>query len=154
MKLSTRIFALAFINLALLAGVFLAFAHYQFHLNFSSLLVAPSEDRVRDVARSVTSDLSQTRLTARTSLMARYAATYGVDFYLFDNDGPKQLAGKPVELPPGVKREIAMLPTGEQNRPPPQAPPPPRAEPPPPRSDRPPPPPPRRDGPPPPRDFD
>ena len=154
MKLSTRIFALAFINLALLAGVFLGFAHYQFHLNFSSLLVAPSEDRVRDVARSVASDLGQTQAAARTSLMARYAATYRVDFYLFDNDGPKQLAGKPVELPAGVKREIATAPPGEQNRPPP-----PRAEPPPSRADRPPPPradrpPPRRDGPPPPRDFD
>jgi two-component system sensor histidine kinase CpxA len=147
MKLSTRIFALAFINLALLAGVFLAFAHYQFHLNFSSLLVAPSEDRVRDVARSVASDLGQTQAAARTSLMARYAAIYGVDFYLFDNDGPKQLAGKPVELPAGVKREIAMAPPGEQNRPPP-----PRAEPPPPRAERPPPPPPRAG--PPPRDFD
>src|SRR6202044_2143603 len=50
MKLSTRIVALAFINLVLLAGVFLAFAHYQFHLNLNSFLVAPAEDRVRDVA--------------------------------------------------------------------------------------------------------
>jgi len=148
MKLSTRIFALAFINLALLAGVFLAFAHYQFHLSLTSLLVAPSEDRVRDVARSVASDLSQTPVAARTSLMARYASTYGVNFYLFDNEGPKQLAGKPIHLPAGVQHEIAMIPPSEQNRPPAQ-PPPPRADPPPPRADRPPPPPPRRDGPPP-----
>jgi two-component system sensor histidine kinase CpxA len=143
-KLSTRIFALAFVNLALLAGVFLAFAHYQFHLNLTSVLVAPAEDRVRDVARSVASDLAQTEVSSRTNLMARYAVTYGVDFYLFDNDGPEQLAGKPVELPPGVSREISMRAPGDQG-------------PPLPRGDRPPPPrpggpPPRPDGPPPPRD--
>src|SRR5580704_9462762 len=132
MKLSTRIFALAFINLALLAGVFLAFAHYQFHLNLMSFLVAPAEDRVRDVARSVASDLAQTPIANRTNLMARYAATYGVDFYLFDNDGPK-LAGKPVQIPPGVMRELTARGPGDQ-------PPPPRADRPPPRGDRPPPP--------------
>ena len=163
MKLSSRIFALAFVNLALLAGVFVAFAHYQFHLNLTSLLVAPAEDRVRDVARSVASDLAQTPVANRTSLMGRYAATYGVDFYLFDNEGP-ELAGKPVQLPAGVKRELMTRAPGEQppppraENPPPQRarpepvpPPPPRADRPPPRGDRPPPPPPR-DGPP--RDGD
>src|SRR5882757_5074435 len=110
MKLSTRIFAVAFINLALLAGVFLAFAHYQFHLNLTSFLVAPAEDRVRDVARSVASDLAQTQVANRTSLMGKYAATYGVDFYLFDNDGPKQLAGRPVQLPATLSKEIAKRP--------------------------------------------
>lgn len=164
MKLSTRIFALAFINLVLLAGVFLAFAHYQFHLNLASFLVAPAEDRVRDVARSVASDLAQTQIPNRTILMARYAATYGVDFYLFDNDGPQQLAGRPVQLPPGVKHEIATRPPNEQGpprvrpgppppireaappadrprRPPPRSNPPPRGDrPPPPRGNRPPPP--------------
>jgi len=173
MKLSTRIFAVAFVNLALLAGVFLAFAHYQFHLNLTSFLVAPAEDRVRDVARSVASDLAQTQVVNRTSLMARYAANYGVDFYLFDNDGT-QLAGKPIQLPPGVKRELMLRPPAEQpppsdrptspqprdNRPPPRAdaPPPVRAalppgDRPPPPGDRPPPPgdrpPPRGDRPPP-----
>jgi len=154
-RLSTRIFALAFVNLALLAGVFLAFAHYQFHLNLTSFLVAPADDRVRDVARSVVSDLAQTQSASRTSLMARYAATYGVDFYLFDNDGP-QLAGKPVLLPPGVRRELVSHPPGERGParaegPPPAEPnpplrreaPPPRREPPPAREES-------ADGPPPP----
>ena len=162
MKLSTRIFAVAFVNLALLAGVFLAFAHYQFHLNLTSFLVAPAEDRVRDVARSVASDLAQTQVANRTNLMARYAATYGVDFYLFDNDGP-QLAGKPVQLPAGVRRELLLRAPADQQppgaRPPAQRPPPPargasgrqandgqvdfrpppRRPPPPPRGERPPP---------------
>ncbi|HVY91335.1 MAG TPA: HAMP domain-containing sensor histidine kinase [Bryobacteraceae bacterium] len=146
MKLSTRIFALAFLNLALLAGVFIAFAHYQFHLNFGSLFVAPAEDRVRDVARSVTSDLASTAASARTALMGRYAATYGVDFYLFDNNGPEEIGGKAVELPPAVKREItAGRPPVRDDPPPPPprreddrfGPPPPRRGPPPPRRPRP-----------------
>ncbi len=106
MKLSTRIFALALVNLMLLAGVFLAFAHYQFHLNLTSFLVAPAEDRVRDVARSVASDLAQTQIPNRTNLTARSAATYGVDFYLFDNDGPQQLAGRSVQLPPALASRL------------------------------------------------
>lgn len=145
MKLSTRIFALAFLNLALLAGVFVAFAHYQFHLNVGALFVAPAEDRVRDVARSVTSDLAQTAASARTALMGRYAATYGVDFYLFDNNGPEQIAGKAVELPPAVKQEITAGRPAREDAPPPEGePPPPRdgrgPRPPPPDGRRPPPP--------------
>ncbi len=158
MKLSTRIFALAFVNLLLLAAVFIGFAHYQFHLNLTSILVAPAEDRVRDVARSVASDIAQTQTANRTSIMARYAATYGVDFYLFDNNGP-QLAGKPVQLPPGVRRELTVSPPvdlrppfGREGARPASGPPPPRADAPPPRTARPPledPPPPHRDPPPP-----
>ena len=160
MKLSGRIFALAFANLLLLGAVFLAFAHYQFHLNLQSFLVAPAEDRVRDVARSVTSDLAQTPAANRTALMGRYAAQYGVDFYLFDNNGPTQLAGRVVNLPDRVRDEIARQPPEPRRDPPPR-----RADPPPPRDEdgpngdgpppeRRPPPPPRggRRGPPPPAD--
>ena len=97
--------------------MFLAFAHYQFHLEFRSFLFAPVRDRLEQVGSAVALDLEQTPASGRTGLMGRYAASYGVDFYLFDNDGT-QLGGRPVQLPssgPGgvaaqTRRPAAALP--------------------------------------------
>ena len=108
-SLSRRIFALAFLNVALLMVVFLVFARYQFHLEFRSFLLAPVRDRLEEVAAAVAVDLEQTPVAARTDLMGRYAASYGVDFYLFDNEGP-QIAGRPVQLPEAVTGELLRRP--------------------------------------------
>lgn len=133
LSLSRRIFLLAFINVALLAAVFLVFARYQLHLEFGSFLLAPVRDRLEDVGASLAFDLEKTPVEERTALMGRYAAEYGVDFFLFDNDGP-QLAGRPVELPGEVAEALRR--GGRDNPPDGKAPPgPPRR--------------PRRDGPPP-----
>jgi two-component system, OmpR family, sensor histidine kinase CpxA len=145
LSLSRRIFLLAFINVALLFGVFLVFAHHQLHLEFGSFLLAPVRERLEDVAASVVFDLEETPVDQRTSLMGRYAADYGVDFYLFDNDGP-QLAGQPVQLPAEVLESLRRggregPPEGRERRPPGKGPP--RPGPPPPRED---PPPPQRPG--------
>ena len=109
LSLSRRIFALAFLNVALLVVVFLVFARYQFHLEFRSFLLAPVRDRLEEVAAAVAVDLEQTPVAARTGLMGRYAAIYGVDFYLFDNEGP-QLAGRRVQLPEAVTGELLRRP--------------------------------------------
>jgi len=82
-----------------------AIAHYEFHVELRSMLFAPARDRVIEVAREAALDLEQTAPPDRTALMARYRATYGADFYLFDNDGP-QVAGKPVTLPREVMDEL------------------------------------------------
>lgn len=126
-SLSSRIFVLAFVNLLLLAGVFLVFARFQFHIRLDSLLFAPAQDRVIAVARELALELEQTPPEARTGLLGRYSHNYGVDFYLFDNDGP-QIAGRPADLPAGVREQL--------QRGSPREPPPPRREPPQPEVDR------------------
>ena len=77
LPLSSRIFILAFVNLLLLAGVFLVFAHFQYHMELGTFLFAPAQDRVLAVARDVALDLEQTPPEARTGLMGRYAGNYG-----------------------------------------------------------------------------
>lgn len=120
LSLSVQVYAIAFLNLLLLLGVLMAIAHFEFHVEFGSLLFAPARDRVISTAREAALDLEQIQPEARTELMARYRAGYGADFYLFDNDG-NQLAGKPVALPPAV--EAALIQPGA-----PRPPPPPRGE--------------------------
>ena len=132
-SLTFRVYAVAFLNLLLLLCVLVAIARYEFHVEFRSLLFAPARDRVVEVAREAALDLEQTAPQDRTALMARYAATYGADFYLFDNDGP-QVAGKPVTLPREVADELVRkVPGGRGDRPPPEG----RRGPPPPRPPRP-----------------
>jgi len=135
-SLTYRVYAVAFLNLLLLLCVLVAIARYEFHVEFRSLVFAPARDRVIEVAREAALDLEQTAPQDRTSLMARYAATYGADFYLFDNDGP-QVAGKAVTLPREVADELVRkVPGGREGggrrdgRPPEgrRGPPPPRSE--------------------------
>lgn len=111
LSLSFRVYAFAFLNLLLILCVLLAIAHFEFQVELSSLLFAPAHDRVVAVAREAALDLDETPEADRTALMARYRATYGVDFYLFENDGP-QLAGKPVKLPAEVLAELTHAPPG------------------------------------------
>ncbi len=118
--LSTKIFLLAFGNLLLLGLLFLGFARYGLHVRINSLLVAPAEDHVLSLARQLALDLADTAVEGRDRLLARYAKTYGVAFYLFECPAT-QLAGPVVDLPEPVMEELRR--------------PPPRREPPPPRRD-------------------
>ncbi|MDE3199218.1 MAG: hypothetical protein KGN84_22905, partial [Acidobacteriota bacterium] len=138
-SLSSRILILAAVNLLLLCGLVLVVARYEFGVGIRSFLFAPAHDSAVRVAREVAFSLQQTPANSQTALMARYAAEYGADFFLFRNDGT-QLAGRPAALPDEVREALqgAPPPDGAQQgsrRPPP---PPDRLD------DRPPPPPPGR----------
>lgn len=159
LSLSAKIILLVLANLALLVAAFVLVARHYYGIDITTLLFAPATDRVVDVARQVSLDLEhtsrvQTNNGEQTALMARYAATYGADFYLFRNGGSQQ-AGRPVTLPAEVAGELnrGSRDRGKAGRRP--APPPPRLrDQPPPNSmspdDAPPPRPgPRPDGPPP-----
>src|ERR1700689_276720 len=102
--LSTKIFLLAFGNLALLALVFLVFARFQLHMEFNSFLFG-AQDRVVSMARQLTLDLEDTPAQSRDELLRRYKGMYRVEFYLFENP-TIQIGGPPVGLPPAVMEEI------------------------------------------------
>jgi two-component system sensor histidine kinase CpxA len=140
--LSTKIFLLAFRNLALLGLLFLGFARYGLHVRFNSVLTAPAEDRVLSLARQLALDLGEAPASGRGSILQRYAKAYGVSFYLFLSPAT-QIAGPPVSIPDPVMEEIRRPPPRREGPPPGRG----REEGPPPQSDRPPPPAPLRSGP-------
>jgi two-component system sensor histidine kinase CpxA len=128
MSLSVRVYGVALLNLLFLLAVMIGIAHFEFHVAFGSLLFAPAQDRVVATARELALDLEQTPMDSRTALMGRYHASFGADFYLFDNEGV-QLAGRSVTLPSEVAAALV------RRGPPPQGedgPPPSRRDPPPP----------------------
>lgn len=98
LSLSTKIFFLAFLNFLLLALMFVVFARVQFRMDPHSFLLAPALDRILSVARLLALELQETKVEARDRLLARYAQTYGVSFYLLDGEG-KRLAGPELKLP-------------------------------------------------------
>src|ERR1700722_6715524 len=121
LALSTKIFLLAFLNIALLAAVFLIFARVQFHMGIGSLLFAPAEDRVVGRAQQVELELEERPKDLRDALMQRLSVLYNAEFYLFEMPSMKQVAGHPVQLPQVVLDELQRPPAdgGLQNAPPP-----------------------------------
>ena len=105
--LSSRILLLAAVNVVLLIALLVVFVRFELGVDVDQLLFAPAQDRARSVGRAIAVDLEATPASARTALLGRYRANYGVDFYLFDNNGP-QMAGPPVTLPADVAAEVAM----------------------------------------------
>jgi two-component system sensor histidine kinase CpxA len=106
--LSTKIFLLAFVNLALLVLVFVVFARFQLHMEFNSFAFG-AKDRLVSMARQLTLDLEDTEAQDRNELMRRYKRAYQVDFYLFEMP-PNEIAGPPIELPPAVMEELRKPP--------------------------------------------
>lgn len=116
-SLSTKIFLLAFLNLALLAGLGLAFARVQFHAQLGSLLLAPAEDRVVTLAQQVALELEETPLGERDALMQRLATANRAGFYLLEMPELKQVGGPPVQVPAAVRDELRRPPDGRGPRP-------------------------------------
>jgi two-component system sensor histidine kinase CpxA len=109
--LSTKIFLLAFCNLALLMLLFVGFARYVLHVHLNSALTAPAQDRVLSIARQLALDLEVTPVAGRDALIQRYANTYGASFYLFEMPAI-QVAGPKIEVPDAIVEELRKPPPG------------------------------------------
>jgi two-component system sensor histidine kinase CpxA len=120
-SLSTRILLLAFLNVALLALVFAAFARVEYRFELGSFLLAPARDRMFAVSRLIGLDLPQTPRASWDQLLQRQGAAASAKLYLFREDGV-QLAGAAVTLPPELRasfsREHEHGPPPFQDRPP------------------------------------
>lgn len=101
LKLSTKVFFIASLNLALLALVFLVFMRVQFRLDLQSFLLAPARDRILSVGRQVALDLRETDRTAWDDLLARYSKANNAELTLVDDHGGR-LAGAAQELPASI----------------------------------------------------
>ncbi len=99
LPLSLKIFLLAFLNVALLAAVFVAFARFQFRLDLSSFLLAPARDRMLSASHQIGLQFLDSNRSDWNQILARNSASYSADLFLFDEDA-QQLAGAAVTLPP------------------------------------------------------
>jgi two-component system sensor histidine kinase CpxA len=107
LSLPGKILLTAVLNVALLAGGFLTFLQMQSRGDFGSILLAPARDRILSIARLVALEAGGTGgdQAAREEVLARYARLYGVDLYLFTNDG-EQSAGERITLPAAVLERL------------------------------------------------
>ncbi len=99
LTLSSKIFFVAFLNLALLGLIFLVFMRVQFRVDLQSFLLSPAQDRILAASRQLALDLRETEPPQWDELLAQYAKTQSVELALFDSSG-SQLAGPKIPLAP------------------------------------------------------
>lgn len=104
--LAARISLLAIGNFAVLGLVFAVYVRLQLSTDMNTFLMTAARERIIAISRQIALDLENVATAdARTRMLQRYAATYGVSFYLFLNDGT-QVAGEGVKLPDPVLRQL------------------------------------------------
>jgi two-component system sensor histidine kinase CpxA len=117
--LSSKILLLAFVNVALLAGVFAALARLQLRLDAESILMGPARNRIQSEAHLFEFDWQESDEAARRNLPEKYAAANGIKFALFGRDGA-ELAGPAISLPDEVQRRLDRRALPFERRPPPE----------------------------------
>ncbi|MEQ1604665.1 MAG: HAMP domain-containing sensor histidine kinase [Pyrinomonadaceae bacterium] len=104
--LFSKIMLWFFLNLMLLAVVFLLIFGLSFRFEPWSPLFGGTGNRIEAVSRIITSEIDGKTRDERDDILKRYSEAYKVDFYLFDNKG-QQMAGKPVNLPDEVFTDVS-----------------------------------------------
>lgn len=105
-SLSTKILSLALLNLLLLGATLVGLAGVQLQ-NLSSLLLAPTRDRILADARLLALELMSTPQGDRDSLLEKHTRSAGVTFYLYDSHG-LLVSGPPALLPPIVHVRVVQ----------------------------------------------
>ena len=105
-SLSTKILSLALLNLLLLGATLVGLAGVQLQ-NLSSLLLAPTRDRVLADARLLALELMSTPQNDRDALLEKHTRAAGVTFYLYDTHG-LLVSGPPALLPPIVHARVVQ----------------------------------------------
>ncbi len=103
-SLSAKILLLALLNLLLLGATLIGLAGVQLQ-NLSSLLLAPTRDRVLADARLLALELMDTQPRDRDTLLKKHTGAAGVTFYLYDSQGVR-VAGPSLLLPPIVHARV------------------------------------------------
>ena len=106
-SLFAKILFWSFLNLAVVGAVLAALFFLQIRLGPDSLLFAG--DRLEFVVARLGADLRAADATERDAVLARYSATYGVRFLLFNDDGA-QAGGAPTRLPAEVAANLQQEP--------------------------------------------
>ncbi len=103
--LSLKVSLWLLLNLLLLAAAGVSFYWTQFGRGWDSLGSQALGDRLAAVGDSIMSDMHSSATTDRDAVLAVRGERLGVELYLFLNEG-RQIAGKPVVLPPQLAQAM------------------------------------------------
>jgi two-component system sensor histidine kinase CpxA len=108
LSLRTKVLLLAVTNLVLVVAALVWFTQTQLTQDIGYLLLGESRARVTEVALQLGRELPTVAQKDQTALLERYSSRYGVQFYLFHNNG-MQVAGPPVTLPAQIEERLAQV---------------------------------------------
>ena len=97
-----------FLNLLLLAIVFLLVFGLNIGFDRSSPLYGGTANRIETVSRLIESETDEQPREDRDATLQRYSDAYKVDFFLFDSKGV-EIGGKPVVLPDNVYQDVSRF---------------------------------------------
>ncbi len=103
--LFTKILLWFFVNVLVLAAVFLVVFNLQFRVAPDSPISGALGGRFESVAGRIGDEMQSAQPVERSRILARYSASYQVTFLLYDSNG-RQLAGEPTALPAEVARRV------------------------------------------------
>lgn len=104
-SLFSKIMIWFFLNLLLLAGIFLALFSFRFAPD--SRFFRSTAYRIENIARAISEESNEKSGAERNEILKRYSETYGIEFFLFDSNG-KQLAGREISLPAKITEDISQ----------------------------------------------
>ncbi len=125
LPLYSKVLALAFLNLCLLALALWMIVRAQFRVDSGSFLLAPAQNRIMSVAHAIALELEEAKPEEWNHVLTRYAQSQRVEFVLFDEFGTR-VAGPDFPLPRQVAERIPERGSrgrggpGERGAPPPQ----------------------------------
>ncbi len=115
-SLFSKIMLWFFLNLLLLAAIFLILFNFRFAPQ--SPFFRGTAYRIETVTRLITDETSEKTRAERDEVLRKYGETNNVEFFLFDNRGV-QLGGREISLPSAVLSEITRSETMMPPPPPP-----------------------------------
>jgi len=122
LPLSAKILLWFFLNLAVLAVVFILLFNAQFRLDLNWIFASSAGQRVDAMRALIVGELNTTHPDDWGGVIDRFSDAYGVHLSLFESNG-EHLIGEAMELPKEVRQRLLELPP---KRPAPGAPPVPR----------------------------
>lgn len=111
-SLFTKIILWFFLNLLVLGGVFFFFFNLRFRLTPDSLLSSAANQRLEDLARLISFEVSERSPAERDAVLQHYAREHRVDFLLYANTG-ERVAGTSVTFPEELRARL-QPPNGAQ----------------------------------------
>ncbi|MBI5384522.1 MAG: HAMP domain-containing histidine kinase [Verrucomicrobia bacterium] len=93
------------LNLVVLAAGFGVLFRAQFRFGPDLLLAGGANERIEAAASLIFAELDSIQTAQWNSVLDRFGSAYGVEFFLFRNDGA-QLAGEGLVLPPEVRTRL------------------------------------------------
>lgn len=101
--LFSKIMIWFFLNLLLLAAIFLLLFNHRFAPD--SPFFHGTDYRIENISHAISEETSEKSRSERDEVLRRYSENYAVEFFMFDNAG-RQIAGREIVLPPEISKEI------------------------------------------------